>query len=391
MNSRIFVLFIGIVACVVLLFSILIFVEPGMPSETGNQIVYVHGYERHAGVPVMLWDHTYGNGSASAILKTDDGGYLLAGQKEIVEPTDTIQAVYQAWIGKVNSNGAFQWERFYNGSGIGAIMESGGDYIATGDNGGSLWLLETDVSGNVLIEQSFSNSSFTFQGQAINTEGDEGYMIIGNINFPNFRYAAFVAMADRNLTLLWCKDLTAYGIDIGNTIARQADGDFIIGGGEDGNIARIDAKGNILWNTTLGEHVGMLPISLQPADNGSYMVIYLDVGTSWPECITVAKIHPDGSMAWNKTYYGAGSACANSIIPAGDGNYLISGYTSGNLTSGIIGGLYLLKIDDNGTALWRAVYDRGAAGPIVRSDDGGYIVAVGSSPRIELMKFGNVN
>lgn len=358
-----------------------------MPVRAGNETVYVQGFEKHRVGPAMLWKRVFGNGSASAILKTDDGSYLIAGHKEVQVrgSAGDVQVESRAWLGKVNTNGALQWEHVYNGSGIQALLQHDGDYVATGNIGGSLWLLETDASGNVLIDRSYNNSTIAFAGVSIAPIGDEGYMIAGNAERPTYPYHAFVARADNNLTLLWNKDLSGYGLSFGNAIISTKDGNFVVCGGEDGDIAKIDADGNVLWNTTLGEHVGLLPVSILQANGGGYMAAYLDVTAAWPQGIIVSKLTSGGTTEWSKTFYGAGSAYVSAMSPAGDGGYVISGYTNG-----FASGLYVLKIDDTGRALWSAVYNQGAAGPIVRSDDGGYVMAASSGPQIMLMKFSSI-
>ena len=348
-----------------------------VPLKAGDETVYVQGYEQHVVGPAMLWEHTYGNGSVGVILKTDDG-YLLAGKKEIqvTGPAGIIEKKDQAWLGKVDDEGTLTWERFYNGSSIQALLENDGDYVATGNIDGSLWLLETDKSGNVLADHSYNNSSYALSGVSIALTGDEDYMIMGNSN---------VIRADKNLSIIWNKDLSKYGITYGNTVIRTKDGDFVVSGGEDGNIAKIDVDGSVLWNTTAGEHAGLLPVSLCPTGDGGLIAAYLDVTAVWPQGITVTKLTPDGTTEWSNTYYGAGAAYVSSMSPAGDGDYVISGYTNG-----FASGRYVLKIDSTGNAIWSALYDQGAVGPIVQSDDGGYLIAASSGPQIELIKLSSI-
>jgi hypothetical protein len=380
MRTKIWGLAIGIIICILLLFSILLFAQPGGPTKAGNT----------TGGPVVSWVHTYGNGSVGAILKTEDGGYLLAGDKEI-EVTDAAglkQKKDLAWLGKVDSRGTLQWERFYNGGSIHALLQYNGIYFATGDSSGSLWLLETDKSGNVLIDHSYNNSSYTISGASIASTGDGNFMLAGNWHSPGDLNHAFIARADNNLSIVWFKDLSRYGITYGNSIVRTKDGNFIACGGENGDIARIDIDGNILWNTTLGRDTGLIPVSVCPAEDGGFVAAYLDVKAEWPQGITVSKFASNGTTEWIRIYYGAGSAYVSAMGPVGDGDYVLSGYTNG-----VKNGVYVLKIDDTGNAIWGAIYDRGVAGPIVGANDGGYIMtaasgplAITSVPQIELMK-----
>jgi hypothetical protein len=365
-----------------------------VPLRADNETVYAQCYEQYTAGPTMLWERTYGNGSTGTIIRTGDGNYLLAGKKE-VQVTGTagvIELQDRAWIGKVDDGGALLWERFYNGSNIQALVESGGNYVATGNDGGSLWLLETDQSGNVLIDHSYDYSPLALAGSSIAPIGDEGYIITGNLNYPGHPQCAFVARVDDNLSMIWNIDLSRYGITYGNAVIRINDGNFVACGGEDGNIVKIDANGHVLWNVTLGDAVGLIPVSITSTSDGGIMAAYLDVTASWPQGIAVSKLASDGTTEWSRNYCGAGSAYISAMGSTGDGGYILSGYTYG-----FASGLYVLKIDDAGNSLWSAIYDHGAAGPIVQSDYGGYLMttstgllAIRSYPQIELVKLGGI-
>lgn len=359
-----------------------------IPFNAGNQTVYVQGYDKHRIGPAMQWDHIYGNGSANVILETDDGGYLIAGRKEeaISGHAGSVQKTDRAWIGKIDTNGKLLWDRTYDGSNIESIMKQGDKYVATGyvDNGHqSLWVLETDAFGNVTIERAFNNSSFNREGVSIAPTADGGYMITGNDKYPDYKNYAFVARMDDNLSLLWDREFSDYGLTYGNAIISTNADNFVVCGGEDGNIVEITADGNMLWNMTLGELSGILPISILPTDDGEYIVAYLDITARWQQGIMVSKIKPDGTIDWNKVYYGAGSAYTLTMCPTDDGGYTLAGYTNG-----VISGLYVIKIDDTGSAIWSEVYDHpgAAARAIIQSDDGWYMLAIDSDSQIEVAR-----
>jgi hypothetical protein len=358
-----------------------------VPVSTGNETVYVQSFEKHPSGPAILWEHTFGNGSASAIIKTDDGGYLIAGHKEVTGSTGGAPAESQAWMGKVDAKGALQWEHAYNGSSIQAILQHNGDYVATGNIGENLWLLETDALGNVLIDRSYNNSTFTYVGASIVPIDDDGYLIAGNPVYAPYSYHAFVARVDTNLTVLWNNDLSGNGLSFGNAIIQANDNNFIVCGGEEGTIAKISAGGTVLWNATPDDHHGLLPVSICQADDGGYMVTYLDIKSSWHEGITVSKLNPDGTVAWSKTYYDVRTVYVRSMSRMDKGDYILSGNTFD-----AAGSLYLLKIDDAGMALWSAVYDSQdvSPGPIVQSDDGGYVMAASDNSQIKIVRFGSL-
>ncbi len=82
------------------------------------------------------------------------------------------------------------------------------------------------------------------------------------------------------------------------------------------------------------------------------------------------------AVEWRKTYGGAQDDGAKSVIQAGDGNYVLAGYTKSYGAGGF--DMYLVKVDSDGNLLWNRTYggsqDDGA-NCIVQTSDGGYVLA----------------
>ena len=63
---------------------------------------------------------------------------------------------------------------------------------------------------------------------------------------------------------------------------------------------------------------------------------------------TLLKIHPDGSLVWNKTYGGVQSEKAYSMTKAADG-YVLVGEVESQIRST---DAWVLKVDENGNEIW---------------------------------------
>jgi alpha-tubulin suppressor-like RCC1 family protein len=104
----------------------------------------------------IIWQKTYAGGTwsaANSIQQTADGGYIVAGEM------DTATNGYgDAWLLKLNSTGAVEWEKTYGGSGYDYAQSvskaSDGGYVIAGysdsyGGNGDAFVLKLDVNGNV--------------------------------------------------------------------------------------------------------------------------------------------------------------------------------------------------------------------------------------------------
>jgi hypothetical protein len=103
------------------------------------------------------WQKTYGGAGfdlAHAIEQTQDGGYVVAGWTESFGAGDT-----DAWVLKLDANGAIEWQKTYGGMGFDLAQaieqtQDGGYVVAgwtetfgAGDT--DMWVLKLDTNGNM--------------------------------------------------------------------------------------------------------------------------------------------------------------------------------------------------------------------------------------------------
>src|SRR3989338_8456058 len=92
--------------------------------------------------------------------------------------------------------------------------------------------------------------------------------------------------------------------------------------------------------------------------------------------IWVLKLRPDGTVEWQKTYGGFDRESAESVQQARDGGYIVAGYT-GSFGAGK-GDVWILKLRADGTVEWQKIYWGGGSDEgysIQQTSDGGHIVA----------------
>ena len=137
------------------------------------------------------WNKTFGQ--ASSVVQTSDGGYIFAGQIESSGSGNT-----DAWIIKTDVNGNEQWNKTFGMAGDGAASSvyqtTDGGYILAGnidtaknpDFKGEIlyvdydvWLIKTDASGNPEWSRTFGG----LRGEgvlSVQQTSDGGYILAGN-------------------------------------------------------------------------------------------------------------------------------------------------------------------------------------------------------------------
>ena len=111
----------------------------------------------------VLWQKTYDENcmnSAYSIQKTKDGGYVLAGVKDLqVTSIMPLEATGDLYVLKIDSNGNLVWQKTYGGdnldSGSSIQQTSDGGYIVGGttqsfvSETNDAYILKLDSSGNL--------------------------------------------------------------------------------------------------------------------------------------------------------------------------------------------------------------------------------------------------
>jgi hypothetical protein len=129
------------------------------------------------------------------------------------------------------------------------------------------------------------------------------------------------------------------------------------------------------WSQTYGGTEDELALSVIATSDGGYAltgwVRYSGAGGSdfW-----LVKTDSNGAMEWNRTYGGAKSDEAHSLVETADGGYAIAGFTSGAEYRNF----WLVKTDANGIMEWNRAYNEtndDGAFSLVATADGGYALA----------------
>jgi len=244
----------------------------------------------------IIWEKSYGSlghdEPRDAILTQDGGVLIMSRIQDGGGQVTNYYGYYDNWIIKLDSLGNLEWETTIGSlgrdNGLKLIQTSNNTYLAlcgVNDNGGmsectmmndpsfglDLWLVELDLSGNILRQDCFGGS-FNDIGYDI-IETDAGYTIVSTTDSDDYDVSGNHGLTDvwlLNLSyereLQWQKCLGGSNYDdpvylnidneggytiIGSTFSN--DGDVLGNHGlSDVWFIKTDQEGNLYWQSTYG-------------------------------------------------------------------------------------------------------------------------------------------
>lgn len=142
---------------------------------------------------------------------------------------------------------------------------------------------------------------------------------------------------------------------------------------------QFDASGRVEWSKGLGSDVINGGNDMLVTDQSRYLI----VGLSQPDRsrgsasgnVYVTKVNRQGEIRWERTYGGSARDGATSVIPAGDGGYIVSGITQSYGSGGK--DVFVLSIDEQGKKNWQMTSGgerEDASFCSVNTGEGGYII-----------------
>lgn len=214
---------------------------------------------------LVQWQKTYGGEYADLLRsmeQTKDGGYILGGysnSSQSGEKTDANIGIGDYWIVKIDDVGSIEWQRTYGGSGDNQLYvihqtEDGG-YIAGGNSNSTTTL--TSVGGNVRSGTDFWVLKMNEKGSIIWSETyDFGKVDILTSLVENKDHTYLIGGYAQNESV--------------NSVAKviQKDEEGI----NDYLALKIDNKGAVLWDKTVGSNGEDILRKLIETRDGGYLL-----------------------------------------------------------------------------------------------------------------------
>jgi parallel beta-helix repeat protein len=215
---------------------------------------------------------------------------------------------------------------------------------------------------------------------------DGGYALAGyTTSFGAGQSDFWLVKTDSTGGMLWNKTYGGANDDYAYSVVQASDGGYALAGSTDSFgaggfdfwLVKTDSTGGMLWNKTYGGAGTDVAYSVVQASDGGYALAgSTDSFGAGQSDFWLVKTDSTGSMQWNKTYGGSGIDVASSVVQTSDGGYALAGYTT-SFGAGQ-SDFWLVKTDSTGGMQWNKTYGGSGydgASSVVQTSDGGYALA----------------
>ncbi|WP_296381923.1 hypothetical protein [Winogradskyella sp.] len=247
----------------------------------------------------ISWQKSFGyqgTDSGISVIQTNDQGYLISGILDVTASggegntsrNNNRHAGGDYWALKLNASGDIEWSKYFGGNFTdtpenviqvednGFIIVGGSDSNDTdiSSNIGTydFWVIRISATGSLVWEKSFGGDQID-EARAIVKSNDGNYIIAGDTRSNDNDISNNIGAADLwlikispNGDLLWEKTIGGTNFDVARAMVKSQDNGFLLAGSSrsddvdvnenkgqnDAWALKIDAEGNLQWETTVG-------------------------------------------------------------------------------------------------------------------------------------------
>lgn len=282
------------------------FVLTGRTNSIDGDITNNAGFEDYWALKVdalgnIIWQKTFGfkgSDTGVSVIETNEGGYLFLGVLDVTasegqgdslkRSSKTKHAGGDYWAVKVNKNGETAWTKYFGGS----LTDTAEALIQTKDNGYLIagwsdsddfdiknnkgtydfWIVKINSLGILEWEKNYGGTEID-EAFAITESNDGNYLIAGasrsndkDISKNNGGADFWVIKITPSGKQIWEKNYGGTEFDVAKSIFKTNDGGFILAGSSrsqdidvtqnqgqnDGWVIKIDSKGLLKWQASIG-------------------------------------------------------------------------------------------------------------------------------------------
>jgi len=335
----------------------------------------------------IIWQNTIGGSENEAIhdmIIARNGNIILSGysQSNISgDKFDNSRGFNDYWISEVNkSNGQLIWQKTIGGSYFdlanSTIETSDAGYLIGGYSNSSIsgeksessrgkddyWVVKLDSQRNIVWDRTFGGNENDRLFSVLETENG-GYILVGE---SESNISGEKTEDSRGITDMW--------------------------------IVKINSLGDLVWQKTIGGSQRDSAKQIIKAHDGGYIIAgssMSDISGEKTEnsrsSFTVAdywilKIDESGNIKWQKTIGGNNGDNVSSLKTTSDGNYIVGGTSSSNISSeksenSVCNSVdaWVLKLNPYGEILWQKTLGGDSTdwdAYITETKDNGFIVGI---------------
>lgn len=218
----------------------------------------------------MQWHGRIDSGeddTAAGIVPLSNGGYVLSGRNDYRTHLPAARLI------RLNSSGGVEWDRFYpeyKGTFTDLFSGPDGRFFAGTMLPGRIIVL--DAAGNVSREIPFADYAYA---SYISPASDGGFFVLAeNLSARNSMIMSIGPDGSEN----WRRDALPLIALHDKSILATSDGGCIVEGHTDDvrelNYFRFDRRGNVVWNTTLGQSWDNRPVLMAEVRPGTFEIFY---------------------------------------------------------------------------------------------------------------------
>ncbi|MCI0496540.1 DJ-1/PfpI family protein, partial [candidate division KSB1 bacterium] len=218
-----------------------------------------------------------------------------------------------------------------------AIEQLKGDVSQPPATGSAMISMDSDLAATGVIWEKSVGTAAAEGARSVMQTADGGFIMTGyTYENTNFHPDIFLTRLDAAGNLLWTRTFGGNKQDFGNAVIQTADGGYVIAGFttsfgagmEDVYIIKTDQEGNEQWAKTFGGAKSDAAMSVLEADAGVFMVAgFTNSSGAGRDDAYVIKIDAEGNEIWSKTFGGNQQDRINALCQTNDGNYILAGLT----------------------------------------------------------------
>ena len=328
----------------------------------GQKDAYVVKTDRYGN---KIKSFTYGGSEtdiARAALRLADGGMLIVG-----DTTSFGNRAQSMYVAKIAKNGQMLWQRgIYNDKddyySAADVVKAGKKSFLIAGHEDHVKFFGSEVSGMVTgIKDNAKVYAYRYYGGEDDdvfhsiVAAKDGYVLAGKSDsWGHGRHDAYVVKIDKSGNQRFARVFGYKYDEDAKQIIHSNDGGFILIGTTDSDydmrrdifVVKMDKNGKRLWQYHYGTREDDEGFSITSAHGGGYILAgYTKDTKNYDKDLYLMKISENGDALWERRYGGSRDDAARKIKKIKDG-YVIVGYKESTQT--FSKDLYLLKVDKEG-------------------------------------------
>ena len=309
----------------------------------------------------VQWSKSYGSSDYDHgydIIQTTDGGYAICG----VSGSNSNRAS----LIKMNASGVIQWSRYFSVNtrqSFSSLVQTadGGFAMAgqasTNNNGSWGYVVKTDSTGALQWSKLIFPRDFYPEIRDLIVTKDGGFALVGIYPNPAYYDMYFIKLSSTG-TFEWARSVGGSSSDYPTFLIQASDEGYVFGGmsfsyqtplNQDVFAVKMDKDGNRLWSRTIGTVTkSESAIDIQELPDKGYVILGVSDSSATNAAVSpfIMRLNKNGSLMSTKVVTVSDNVSVKSITPVNANGFAVFG-TAGSLLNNTQD-MYFLKFDKNG-------------------------------------------